>query len=182
VDGGVKHCQRCHPKAVAVREALAAPTTPTPGPQPWCGQCDRATRFEVTPGLAVRRPCPRCHAGPTRASAPSVASREEHRETARRIVQAAARRLALLSANDVRAEMVAAGVPASVRSRVFQSAEDAGLLERVGHVPSTAPATKGHELRQYRSLVLLCRACGRELGTALARAGAAVHVDCSRGA
>lgn len=153
VAGGVKHCQRCHPRAVATREALAAPST-----QP--------NRPPLAPGP----------------SAPSATSRQQHRENARRIIVTTARLLATLSANDVRAEMVAAGIPASVRSRAFQSAEDEGLLERAGHVPSTAPATKGHELRNYRSLALLCRACGHELGPALARAGAAVHADCPQDA
>jgi hypothetical protein len=56
-----------------------------------------------------------------------------------------------LSANTLRGDM--AGVPEHSRGPAFAAAVKAGLIELSGYEKSTDPATKGHRIAVYRSLI-----------------------------
>ena len=157
-----------------MRAATRSPARPT-----WCGRCDERSRLLAIDGQNATR-CPTCH--PRTAQAAETRSRADSDAASlfgARLLRQAAERLPVLSANDLRASMDNARIDTGLRPGIFRAAVRSGLLERTGgHVVSTDPATKGQELKEYRSLILRCPVCRRPLSTDRIRAGAREHVVC----
>jgi hypothetical protein len=69
------------------------------------------------------------------------------------IIRKHALKMHRLSINDLRPAFDKAGVRDSSRGPAFATAVRRDWLEPDGSIPSTDPATKGHHIRTYRSLI-----------------------------
>lgn len=130
----------------------------------------RRTFYDGTPGRQLV-PCPDCgkpadalwgdHGGDCVETAAFAQPK-----SALGIIRAHALRMHRLSMNELRPAFDAAGIKDSSRGPAFATAVRRDWLEADGSVPSTDPATKGHHIRVYRSLIHPDRA-----SVAAARAG-----------
>jgi hypothetical protein len=171
-DGTVSRCTDCRAKVATQasksdRRRGPGRRDPLPMLPPWCGDCDpRGRTLELDDGSVSR--CSRCN---PRSAA--LAAKQAHplptpdlpayqhersitdstRALADRIIDHAARAHDLLSANETREAMDAAGVPETIRGPRFAAAARAGLLTPVGYIAGTNPGNKGKPIRLYRSRV-----------------------------